>query len=86
MLEKNQRILSVGSSVLDALLLFAAYLLANFLRFNFLPYIQPGGAGPALDIAQDTIFFGAIYAVIAVRAFRLWGLDRAPRLRGAGER
>ena len=37
--------------------LFAAYLLANFLRFNFLPYIQPGGAGPALDIAQGYHLF-----------------------------
>ena len=86
MLEKNQRILSVGSSVLDALLLFAAYLLANFLRFNFLPYIQPGGAGPALGIAQDTIFFGAIYAVIAVGAFWLCGLYSASRLRGLWQR
>lgn len=82
MLEKNKRIRAWASSLLDAVLLFAAYLLANHLRFNYVRYFQPGGAGPALDIAQDTVYAGALYAVGAVAVFWLCGLYDASRLRG----
>ena len=82
MLEKNKRIRACFSSLLDMVLLFAAYLLANHLRFNYLRYFQPGGAGPALDIAQEAVFAGGIYAVAAVAVFWLCGLYDASRLRG----
>lgn len=82
MLEKNKRIRAWFSSGLDAVLLFVAYLLANHLRFNYLRFFQPGGAGPALDIAQDTVFAGGMYAVGAVAVFWLCGLYDASRLRG----
>ena len=86
MIKQNQRIRAVCSSALDALLLFAAYWLANYLRFNFWRYYQPGGAGPALDIAQDTVFAGALYAVAAVVVFWLCGLYDSSRLRGLWRR
>ena len=53
MLEKNQRYKSIVSALLDAALLFAAFLLANYLRFNYVRFFEPGGAGPALDVARD---------------------------------
>ena len=86
MIKENQRIRAVCSSALDAVLLFAAYWLANYLRFNFWRYYQPGGAGPALDIAQETVFAGAVYAVAAVAVFWLCGLYDASRLRGLWRR
>ena len=86
MIKENQRIRAVCSSALDAMLLFAAYWLANYLRFNFWRYYQPGGAGPALDIAQETVFAGAVYAVAAVAVFWLCGLYDASRLRGLWRR
>ena len=49
MLEKNQRIRAMIDSLADMALLFLAYVLANYLRFNYLRYYQPGGAGPAFD-------------------------------------
>ncbi len=82
MLEKNKRIRAYASSALDAVLLFVAYLLANHLRFNYMRFYQPGGAGPALDIAQETVFAGGLYAVAAVAVFWLCGLYDASRLRG----
>lgn len=82
MLEKNKRIRAYASSALDAVLLFVAYLLANHLRFNYMRFYQPGGAGPALDIAQETVFAGGLYAVVAVVVFWLCGLYDASRLRG----
>ena len=48
LLSENQRIRGLISSVIDIVLLIAAYLLANFLRFNWLPFFEEGGAGPAL--------------------------------------
>lgn len=86
MLKENQRIRAVCSSVLDAVLLFAAYWLANYLRFNFWRFYQPGGAGPALDIAQETVFAGGVYALAAVAVFWLCGLYDASRLRGLWRR
>ena len=47
LLSENQRIRGLISSVIDIVLLIAAYLLANFLRFNWLPFFEEGGAGPA---------------------------------------
>ena len=44
MLSENQRIRGLISSVIDIVLLIAAYLLANFLRFNWLPFFEEGGA------------------------------------------
>ena len=68
MLSENQRIRGLISSVIDIVLLIAAYLLANFLRFNWLPFFEEGGAGPALDIARSPmVALGwAGYAVVMV--------------------
>lgn len=86
MLEKNQRIRAMIDSLADVVLLFLAYVLANYLRFNYMRYYQPGGAGPALDIAQDTVYVGALYAVIMVAVFWLLHLYDASRLRGLWQR
>ena len=53
MLEKNQRIKSLLYLLLDAALLFISFLLANYIRFNFVRFFEPGGAGPALAVARD---------------------------------
>ena len=86
MLNKNQRTRAVLDSLVDALLLFLAYLLSNYLRFNYMRYFQPGGAGPALDIARETTYVGAVYAVAMVLAFWLCRLYDASRLRGLWQR
>ena len=52
MLNKNRQIRAVVNMLLDAVLLFAAFGLANYLRFNFVRFFEPGGAGPALEVAQ----------------------------------
>ena len=65
MLEKNKRIRAWFSSGLDAVLLFVAYLLANHLRFNYLRFFQPGGAGPALDIAQGFVTVRNVAGAVA---------------------
>ena len=52
MLEKNQRIKSMLSGLLDAVLLFVGFLLANYVRFNYVMFFEPGGAGPALQVAR----------------------------------
>ena len=64
MIEKNRRIKAVCSCLVDMVLIFASYLLANYLRFNYIRFFQVGGAGPALDIAQDarTLAAGAVAA------------------------
>ena len=53
MLEKNQRIKSLLYLLLDAALLFIGFLLANYIRFNFVRFFEPGGAGPGLAVARD---------------------------------
>ena len=45
MLSKNKRIMSLISSSIDAALLIVAYLLANWMRFRCLPFLEEGGAG-----------------------------------------
>lgn len=91
MIEKNRRIKAVCSCLVDMVLIFASYLLANYLRFNYIRFFQVGGAGPALDIAQDarTLAAGAVFAVAdaAVLWFlrlyddtRLYGLWRKSRI------
>ena len=91
MIEKNRKIKAVCSCLGDMLLLFAAYLLANYLRFNYIRFFQEGGAGPALDIAQDvrTLAAGAVFAVLdgavlwLLRLYddtRLYGLWRKSRI------
>lgn len=88
MLHENERIRGLFSSVLDTVLLVAAYLLANFLRFNLLPYFEEGGAGPALDIAcNPLVALGwAGYAVCMVFLYWCRGLYAQSRLRGLWQR
>ena len=91
MIEKNRRIRAVCSCLADAVLIFASYVLANYLRFNYMRFFQPGGAGPALEIAQDirTIAAGAVAAAATVCVLwmlrlydsrRLYGLWRQSRM------
>ena len=88
MLSENQRIRGLISSVIDIMLLIAAYLLANFLRFNWLPFFEEGGAGPALDIARSPmVALGwAGYAVVTVLLYWSRGLYNPSRLRGLWQR
>lgn len=88
MMEKNKRIIGICSSALDVVLLFAAYVLANFIRFNYLRYFQPGGAGPALEIARSpqTMLAGLAYAVVVVLVYWALGLYDRSRLRGLWQR
>ena len=83
-MEKNRRIRAVCSCLADAVLLFAAYLLANYLRFNYMRFFQPGGAGPALAIAQDvrTLAAGAVTAVAIVCVLWLLRIYDSRRLYG----
>ena len=85
LLSENQRIRGLISSVIDIVLLIAAYLLANFLRFNWLPFFEEGGAGPALDIARSPmVALGwAGYAVVMVLLYWSRGLYNPSRLRSA---
>jgi len=88
LLSENQRIRGLISSVIDIMLLIAAYLLANFLRFNWLPFFEEGGAGPALDIARSPmVALGwAGYAVVMVLLYWSRGLYNPSRLRGLWQR
>ena len=88
MLSENQRIRGLISSVIDIVLLIAAYLLANFLRFNWLPFFEEGGAGPALDIARSPmVALGWTgYAVVMVLLYWSRGLYNPSRLRGLWQR
>ena len=73
MLSKNKRIMSLISSSIDAALLIVAYLLANWMRFRCLPFLEEGGAGPALEIARNPLVTlgWAVYAVAMVLIY--WG-------------
>lgn len=53
LLSENQRIRGLISSVIDIVLLIAAYLLANFLRFTGCLFLRRAAPGPALDIARS---------------------------------
>ena len=88
MLEKNQHYKSILSGLLDAVLLFAGFLLANYLRFNYVRYFEPGGAGPALDVARDprNILAGALTALLLVAAYWVAGIYSNARLRGLAAR
>ena len=57
MLEKNQRFKSLLYVLADAALLFIGFLLANYIRFNYVRYFEPGGAGPALAVARDPVSY-----------------------------
>lgn len=88
MLEKNQRYKSILSGLLDAVLLFVGFLLANYVRFNYVRFFEPGGAGPALDVAQDprNILAGAATSLLLVAAYWVAGIYSNSRLRGLSER
>ena len=84
MIEKNRRIRATCNCLADAVLIFLAYLLANYLRFNYMRFFQPGGAGPALAIAQDvrTMLAGVFAAVGTVLVLWLLHLYDSRRLYG----
>ena len=88
MLEKNQRYKSIVSALLDAALLFAAFLLANYLRFNYVRFFEPGGAGPALDVARDprNMAAGGVTSLLLVLGYGVAGIYSNSRLRGLSER
>lgn len=88
MLEKNQRYKSILSGLLDAVLLFVGFLLANYVRFNYVRFFEPGGAGPALDVAQDprNILAGAATSLLLVAAYWVAGIYSNSRLCGLSER
>ncbi|MDD4851268.1 MAG: undecaprenyl-phosphate glucose phosphotransferase [Gemmiger sp.] len=83
MIERNERLKKLCSSLVDALLVFVAYLGAIYLRFNYIRFFR-GGAGPAWDIAKDSrMLLGvAIYALALVTVFHLVRLYGRSRIRG----
>ena len=88
MLSKNKRIMSLISSSIDAALLIVAYLLANWMRFRCLPFLEEGGAGPALEIARNPLVTlgWAVYAVAMVLIYWGYGLYDVSRLKGLWQR
>lgn len=84
MLETNRRARIAASALLDFFLVFASFVLANYLRFNYIRFFEPGGAGPALEIAQDprTTVGGAALALGIVLVCWMVGLYDDTRLRG----
>ncbi|MGN0974377.1 MAG: undecaprenyl-phosphate glucose phosphotransferase [Gemmiger sp.] len=81
MIEKNRRWNMLLNTVTDGLLILAAYLLANFLRFGVLPY-EINGVNPGLEIARrpTTWALGALYAavlVVVLHAFHLYADSRS---------
>ena len=88
MLEKNQRFKSLLFVLLDAALLFVGFLLANYIRFNYVRYFEPGGAGPALAVAQDprNIIAGLATSLVLVLIYWVAGIYNNARLHGLAER
>ena len=88
MLEKNQRFKSLLFVLLDAALLFVGFLLANYIRFNYVRYFEPGGAGPALAVAQNprNIIAGLATSLVLVLIYWVAGIYNNARLHGLAER
>lgn len=88
MLNKNRQIKVGLNMLLDAVLLFAAFGLANYLRFNFVRFFEPGGAGPALEVARDLLNWlaGGVLAAGLVVGYWICGVYDASRLRGFSRR
>ena len=76
------------SGLLDVVLLFVSFLLANYVRFNYVVFFEPGGAGPALQVAGDPRNFiaGAGTSVLLVLAYWVAGVYSSSRLRGLAQR
>ena len=53
------------------MLLFAGFLLANYVRFNYVRFFEPGGAGPALDVARDprNLLAGTVTSLVLVLVY-----------------
>ena len=80
MLEKNQRFKSLLYVLADAALLFIGFLLANYIRFNYVRYFEPGGTGPALAVARDPRNIIAGLATSLVLVLIYWSpVSTAPR-------
>ena len=88
MLNKNRQIKVGLNMLLDAVLLFAAFGLANYLRFNFVRFFEPGGAGPALEVARDprNWLAGGVLVVCLVVGYWMCGVYDASRLHGFSRR
>ena len=88
MLNKNRQIKVGVNMLLDAVLLFAAFGLANYLRFNFVRFFEPGGAGPALEVARDlrNWLAGGVLVAGLVVGYWICGVYDASRLRGFSRR
>lgn len=76
MIRKNQDILNAVNMILDAILIFASYLLATYIRFDIMY-----GLAPALQLAWNPVYFrvAALYTAVLVAtfyAFRLYGSYR----------
>ena len=76
MLRKNQKVLNCINMMLDATLIFCAYLVATYIRFDMMY-----GATPALQMVWTGKYFkiAAVYALVLVAAFyaaRLYGSYR----------
>lgn len=71
MIRRNQSVLNAVNMILDAMLVFASYLLATYIRFDVMY-----GAEPALQLAWNVVYFraAALYALVMVAVFYAFGL------------
>ena len=71
-----------------AALLFIGFLLANYIRFNYVRYFEPGGAGPALAVARDqrNIIAGQDTSLVLEHIYWVAGIYSNTRLRGQDAR
>ncbi len=76
MIRKNQTLLNIVNMVLDALLIFLAYMVATYIRFDLML-----GTAPALQLVWNKKYFeiAAVYSVVLVVVYyaaRLYGSYR----------
>ena len=66
----------------------SAFCFANYIRFNYVRYFEPGGAGPALAVARDprNIIAGLATSLVLVLIYWVAGIYSTTRLRGLAER
>lgn len=71
MVRRNQGTLNLVNMILDAVLIFASYLLATYIRFDVMY-----GAEPALQLAWNETYFQAaiLYALALITVFYTFGL------------
>lgn len=88
MLEKNQRFKSLLYVLADAALLFIGFLLANYIRFNYVRYFEPAAQGLRWPWpgTRATSLPGLATSLVLVLIYWVAGIYSTTRLRGLAER